>query len=589
MSPKTVPQQTVSELLTELVAQAAAAAGHADVLDTVEPAQASSNPKFGDYQSNHAFRLGKALRTNPRAVAEQVRAQLPEHPAVRETSVAGPGFLNFRLSDDWLAQAMAEQANSPHRGAPQSGAGHTLVIDYSSPNIAKRMHVGHLRSTVIGNALHRLHLAAGFTVVADNHVGDWGTQYGKLIVGWRRWRDDDAYQADPVGHLETLYVRFGEEAADDESLMDAAREETAKLQAGDPENRELWERFVGESLKEFQAVYDRLNVSFDVTLGESFYEDMLPSVVEQSIQAGVARESRGAIIVDFPHAKKSALTDTVLIIRKQDGAYLYGTTDFATLDHRMATWSPSKVAYVTDKRQQLHFQQVFDGWTRLQAAKGVDTDTLPELSHIWFGTLNMKGGGAMSTRAGGTARLTTYLDEAVARALAVVKEKAQDLTEQEQADIAHVVGHNAVRYADLSQNPQSDLAFDLDRMLALDGNTAPFLMYSYARLRSIQRKGGADQPGVEGLAITAPIERELVLHMLQYGDALQRSLDNWKPSILCDYLYGLATFINRFYFQSPVLKAEEPLKSQRLALLEAAARVLGHGMNALGIQPIDRM
>lgn len=558
-----------------------------------EPVVATNDARHGDYQTNLAFRLTRALRCKPREAAERLVEELGDHPAVASTEVAGPGFLNFRLDDDFLAQHLVAQAGEPAVGVAQVGADQTVVIDYSSPNIAKRMHVGHIRSTLIGNALHRLHAAAGYRVIADNHIGDWGTQYGKLIYAWRRWRSEDAYAADPVAELERLYVEFGRVAGEaDESVaaeMNAeARQETAKLQAGDAENRALWEQFVARSLAEYDTVYNRLGVSFSVTLGESFYNDMLAGVVDEAKQAGVAKDSEGAVVIDFPDfGKKKALKKTVLVIQKGDGAFLYGTTDLATLQYRMQEWSPSRIVYVTDKRQQLHFLQVFDGWGRIRAVSHPD-ESLPALEHVWFGTLNFAGG-AMSSRKGGTVRLVDYMDEAVARARAVVDEKAPNLPEAERADIAEAVGVNAIRYSDLSQNPNSDLEFSLDRMLSLEGNTAPFLMYSYARLRNIQRKGGVVDPGVDGISFGEPIERELGLHLARYPEAVALALHTSRPNLLCDYLFALAGTINRFYRGCRVLDADEPVRAHRLALVESSARILGSGLSTLGIRPIDRM
>ena len=590
--------KTIPALLSDLIREAAQAVldeagADSGFLDGIDLVVATNDARHGDYQSNLAFRLQKPLGLrNPRACGQKLYDALGDHPAVERVDLAGPGFLNLTLSAAWLAQHVAQQVADAHAGVAQSGAGETVVIDYSSPNIAKRMHVGHIRSTLIGNALHRLHEAVGYRVIADNHIGDWGTQYGKLIYAWNRWRDEDAYAADPVGELERLYVKFGVDAkaSDDverEAMEAEARAETARLQAGDPENRRLWKEFVDRSLAEYDTVYDRLGVRFDVTLGESFYHDMLGEVVETSLASGVAREDAGAVIVDFPPPTAKALKDTVLVIRKGDGAYLYGTTDFATLQYRMAEWDPSRIVYVTDKRQQLHFKQVFDGWRRLRAATTPDA-ALPTLEHVWFGTLNFDGG-AMSSRKGGTFRLVDYMDEAVARARVIVDDKAPDLPEAERADIAEAVGVNAVRYADLSQNPNSDLEFSLDRMLSLEGNTAPFLMYSYARLRSIQRRGGVTQPDAAGMILAEPAERDLAVQLARYPEAVALALHTSRPNLFCDYLYELAGRINRFYNQCRVLDQEGEVRASRLALVEASATVLGHGLRTLGVRPIERM
>ena len=576
-----MPVHTISQTLSELVVQAVDRAGHAGILETSEPAVPTQNPRFGDYQSNHAFRLGKAMRTNPRQVAETVVEQLGEHSAIEKAEVAGPGFVNFTLRDDWVADRVREQVTDPHGGIPQSGHGRTMVIDYSSPNVAKRMHVGHMRSTLIGHAIDRIHRAAGWTVVADNHIGDWGTQYGKLMVAWRRWLDEQRFDDDPLGELERLYVKFGQEASDKD--MDLARAETARLQAGDPEVIDLWKRFISVSLTEFDKVYARLGVNFDVTLGESFYNDQLPETVQDYIESGIATESDGAIIIKFGPEDGKGLDDTVLVIRKNDGAFLYGTTDLATLRHRRDTWKPQRIVYVTDKRQQLHFRQVFRAWTR--QASEVDQ----ELVHVWFGTLNLPGG-AMSSRSGNIIRLAEFMDEGVRRARAVVDEKSPQLSEDERARVAEAVGCGAIRYADLSQNPQSDVNFDFDRTLSLEGNTAPYLMYSYARCRSLQRKGGVQSPSVDALAAREPVERALLLRLARFPEAVQTSLENHRPNILCEALFETANAFNRFYKEVRVLGAEDPVvKAERLALVEASARVLARGLDILGIRALERM
>ncbi len=576
-----MPVPTISQVLTELVVQAADAAGHAGVLDDVEPAVPTNNPKFGDYQSNHAFRLGKALRTNPRAVAEQVQDSLADHPAVKSTAVAGPGFINFTLQDSWVASHLAAQVEDANGGIEQSGSGHTVVIDYSSPNVAKRMHVGHMRSTLIGNALDRMHRATGWTVVADNHIGDWGTQFGKLIIAWHRWLDAAAFEADPIGELERLYVKFGNEQSDE--MLAEARAETAKLQSGDAENLALWQRFIEVSLAEFDRVYERLGVRFDETLGESFYNPELPGVVDALLADGIAAESQGAVVVRFDEDAAGMLKDTVLVIRKQDGAFLYGTTDLATLAHRRKTWSPKRVLYVTDMRQQLHFQQVFSAWQQWQS------DSAMELVHTWFGMLVLPEG-AMSTRKGNVIRLVDLVDEGVRRAREVVDEKSPDLSEEERSQVAEAVGSAAIRYADLSQNPQSNVTFTWDKILSLEGNTAPYLLYSFARCRSIQRKGEVAQGSAEGLLIDDPHARALAIHLARLPEALATAVSVYRPNLLCDYLFEVANLFNRFYREVSVLGADTPEQRQgRLALVEATARVLGRGFNILGIQSLNRM
>lgn len=578
---------TVGDVLTNLVVQAADAAGFAGVIEDVEPAVPTANPRFGDYQSNHAFRIGKARRTNPRAVATEVAKHLPDHPAVTKAEVAGAGFINFHLDDAWLASHLAAQVSDPHAGIAQTGAGKKLVIDYSSPNIAKRMHVGHMRSTIIGNTLLRLHQAAGWDTIADNHIGDWGTPIGKLIVAWNGWRDDDNLAADPIGELERLYVSFGNRAKEDPALIEQAREETAKLQAGDPENRALWERFMEISRQERDAIYARIGASFDVTLGESFYNDVLADVITSLLEHGVAEESDGAVVVRFAEdAEPKMLRDTALVIRKQDGAALYGTTDLATLEHRVSEWNPDLILYVTDDRQRLHFQQFFDAWNRWRAARGEENLAHPELVHTYFGTLKIAGA-TLSSREGNTIRLADLLDEAEAKAKAVVDEASPQLSEEERVAIARAVGVSAVRYFDLSQKPQSDVNFTWDKVLSMQGNAAPFMMYSYARSRSIQNKGGVTEGSPEGIVIGEPQERALVLALLRFPAAVQLALETQRPNLLCEYLFEAAGALNSFVAVCRVLGSEQ--EQSRQALIEATCRVLGKGLDLLGIQPLDRM
>ena len=579
------PIPTVSAVLSALVAAAVERVLAHDpdaaslLAESAEPAIPTNNAAHGDYQSNQAFRLGKLQRTNPRKTAEQVVAALPAHPAVASVSVAGPGFINFTLDDAWLAAHLAAQAADPAGGVVQDGAGRTVVIDYSSPNVAKRMHVGHMRSTIIGNALDRMHRAAGWRVIGDNHIGDWGTQFGKLIVAWRLWLDADAFEADPVGELERLYVRFNQEPTAERE--DEARAETAKLQAGDPENRALWRRFIEVSLAEFDGVYARLGVRFDETLGESFYNPVLGELVDELVASGVAEHSEGAVVIKFGEEDGKSLADTVLVIRKADGAFLYGTTDLATIRHRVATWAPDTILYVTDMRQQLHFKQVFAAARKL----GVDG---PALVHTWFGMMVLPEG-SMSTRKGNVIRLVDLLDEAASRARAVVDEKSPELPEAERAAIAEAVGVGAIRYADLSQNPQSNVTFEWDRMLSLEGNTAPYLMYSYARCRSIQRKG-AVAPSVEGLALGHPLERDLALHLLRIPEVVAAATSLCRPNLLCDHLFSTANAFNRFYYELSVLSADTPdERAARLALVEATARGLSRGLALLGVPALDRM
>lgn len=578
---------TLADTLTDLVRQAADAAGHADSPIPLEPCVATNNPDHGDYQSNFAFRLGKSMRTNPRQVAQAIADAMPEHPAVAAVEVAGPGFLNFRLDDEWLASDVHARLDTPHLGAPQPGEGRTVVIDYSSPNVAKRMHIGHLRSTIIGDAIRRLYAFLGWNVVADNHIGDWGTQFGKLIVAWNGWRDDAAYEDDPIGELQRIYQEFGSRAEADPTLIDQARAETAKLQAGDDENIALWERFVEASMDEFDALYERLGVEFDVTHGESFYRDGLQDLIDDLLERGIASINENAAIIPFEPGEGKGLGKSPLLIRKSDGAALYGTTDLATILHRQETWDPERVVYVTDLRQQLHFRQVFAA-ARKMGVEGMD------LRHVWFGILRVPEGGILSTRStkpGESLNLIDVLDTAKARARAVVDEASRGLSEDEKDAISEAVGVGAVKYFDLSQNPQSDITFDWDRSLALDGNSAPYLMYAHARCCSIERKAydAGVTPGP--LVLEDAHVRGLALAVCQLPEAILVAAETSRPNLLCDHLYGLARETNRIYNSHRVLGEgiEPELAASRLTLFTAIATALRLGLDLLGVQAPEQM
>ncbi len=582
--------KTITADLTDLVFKHLEQLDLHTVLDEREEVQICKNPKFGDFQSNHAFQIGRKLKTNPRQVAEQLKSTINYPEIFSEISVAGPGFLNFRLNDQYIEQKVKEMGNDPHRGLPQVGRGKTVVIDYSSPNVAKRMHIGHMRSTIIGNAIDRMYRALGWTVVADNHIGDWGTQFGKLMVSWREDMNESAFSADPIAELERLYVRFGH--LETPERLDLAKQETVKLQKGDPENTRLWKHFIEVSLQEFNSVYARLGVEFDQVLGESFYNEFLGGVVDELLENEIASVSEGAVVVQFPKdSSPKMLSETTLVIKKQDGAYLYGTTDLATIEYRMNRWQADEVIYVTDLRQQLHFQQFFSAWKGLRTARGESEESLakPKLSHVWFGMLKLPEG-AMSTRQGNVIRLVDLLDESVRKARAVVDAKSDFLTEPERIEIAEAVGVSAIRYSDLAQNPQTDVTFEWDKILSLDGNTAPFLMYSFARARSIQRKSGLQTPSVDAFRISDSVERDLALVLMQFPIVVQTAAVTHRPNLVCEYLYTLASKFNRFYYNNPVLTASDPkVKEARLAIVEAMLLVMEKGLNILGLTPLDRM
>lgn len=574
---------TLADKLTALVAQAAEAAGYGDSPIPLEPCVPTNDPRHGDYQSNYAFRVGKAARTNPRAVAQAMVDALGDSELVASAEVAGPGFINFRIADAALAADLMERIGSATLGAPRIGEGKTMVIDYSSPNIAKRMHVGHLRSTIIGAAIDRIHRMLGYTVIADNHIGDWGTQFGMLIVAWHRWRDEAAFAEDSIAELQRLYRLFREEAKEDASLEDLARAETAKLQAGDADNLALWERFVKESLVEFEGVYERLGVSFDVVHGESYYRDGLQALVDRLLDQGIATMSEGAAVVEFSPEDGKGLGKSPLLVRKSDGAALYGTTDLATVEHRMATWNPETIVYVTDQRQQLHFRQVF------AAAKKMG-HTAPEYVHVWFGMVRNPDGSIMASRKDGSAiTLVDLLDTARDEARKRVDDKSSHLPEEERAAIAEAVGVGAIVYNDLSQNPQSDVIFDWEKMLAMEGNTAPYLMYALARCHSLLRKAGDFEPG--GLVLGHESERALALQISRTPEVVLQCAGTWKTNALADHLYGLAGALAAFWRDCPVLKddVDPATRQSRLTLAHATAVAMSSGLELLGLTPLERM
>lgn len=572
---------SVAAHLTALVAGAVEALAPGSA---VEPCVPTRDPAHGDYQSNVAFRLAKTLKQSPRAVAEQLAATLRADPAVARVEVAGNGFLNFALRDEWLAARVRDLDLGPR---PQ--VGRTMVIDYSSPNIAKRMHVGHLRSTIIGNALDRLYRWRGWTVVADNHVGDWGTPFGKLIVAWREWRDEAAYAADPVGELQRLYRLADEKMKERPELLARARAETVKLQAKDPETIALWRQFVDASMAEFDEVYRRLDIRFDEVLGESAYDYGLQAMVERLLASGVAVESDGAVIVPFLDEK--GLADHPMLIRKADGAALYGTSDLVCIQYRLERWAPERILYLTDTRQQLHFRQVFAAARKL----GLDGTFV----HVWFGMLKLPGGAVVSSRAknGSSAstrslNLVDLLDTAAAKAYDVVTAKSPDLPDADRRAIAEAVGVGAIKYFDLSQNPQSDVTFDWDRALSLDGGSAVYLQYAYARLHSILRKAGAaETPPDVPAAVEHPTERALAVLVARTPEAIDTAAEAYKPNLLAEHLDAIAKAVGPFWEACPVLRDDVPaeVRAARLALVFAVATTLKTGLELLGIQAIPRL
>ena len=623
----------------------------------IDMIRASQDPKFGDFQANFAMPLAKKAGKNPREVAQQICDALDVSDFCDAPEIAGPGFINLRLKQEWLEPQLTKQFADDRCGVATVAEPRHFVVDFSSPNVAKPMHVGHLRSSVIGDAISRILRFLGHKVTSDNHIGDWGTQFGMIIYGYRNFVDQAAYEANPVAELARLYrlvnqiqdyhdavanipeletqlTQKQEFLAKQEAAPDAAdkkakkalkklrsdvaslqdklksesakvaaldadaelkaraaahpnikvdsRNETAKLHKGDEENLKLWNQFLPECLKELQAVYDRLGISFDVVLGESFYQPMLAGVVDKLKAAGIASESNGAMCV-FVDGKAAPF-----IVQKADGAFTYGTTDLATIDYRVNELNTDEALYVVDARQSEHFDLLY-----ATAAKwGFDKI---KLNHVKFGTVMDQTGKPYKTRSGDTVGLMGLLDEAVARARVIVDKNDEGrnaLSDDERQQVAEIVGLGGVKYADLSHNRESDYKFDWDAMLATTGDTATYIQYAYARVRGIFERGGLDASAVSGgdIQITHDSERALALQLLQFGDAVRSCATDFRPNLLTTYLFATANQFSTFFNDCPVLKAEDPaVRTSRLLLCELTAKVLKQGLGLLGISTAERM
>lgn len=632
-----------------------------DRLDTllgmIRPAQ---DDKFGDYQANCAMPLGKQLGKAPREIAADLLHRLQLDDLCSNVEIAGPGFINLTLADDWLKSQLSTALQDDRLGVEEAASPRNVVIDFSSPNVAKPMHVGHIRSTVIGDALSKIHRFLGHKVITDNHLGDWGTQFGMIIYGYKHFADSSAYAENPVTELGRLYKyvrvlmdfhsaiakqpevnetiakqqaalsriqsedhgdnkakakqqkkdisRLNEKLADQHELMTGLKStisavqnntalhkvamehptigqsvlaETLKLHEGDVENKGLWDKFLPFCLEDIQRLYTRLNISFDFILGESFYHDQLQGVVEEFVDKKLARESDGAICVFLDGY------EAPMIIRKKDGAYLYPTTDLATIQHRINEWQADAMLYVVDHRQGDHFDKLFDA-ARLWGHQDV------ELSHVSFGTVLGDDGKPFKTRAGDTVGLEGLLDEAESRALAVATEQNAQLEESRQQEIGRVVGIGALKYADLSQNRSSDYKFSYDKMLALRGNTATYLQYANARVHGILRNLDITPQSLQSdsgeFIFEESVERQLALQLLRFSEVLNDVLIEYKPNLLCNYLFDLAQLYARFFDQCSVRDAKTPaLQKSRLQLSYLTSRTISTGLELLGIEVLDRI
>jgi arginyl-tRNA synthetase len=577
----------------------AALAGMAvDVEPYVAMVKPTQDPKHGDYQANCAMSLAKTLGKKPRDVAQEIADRIEVGDVLEKPEIAGPGFINLRLKTAWLARQLQAIACDERVGVAQIAQPRIYVIDFSSPNVAKPLHVGHLRSTIIGDALARLLRFLGHHVITDNHLGDWGTQFGMLIYGYKHCRDDAALAADPVRELARLYklVHAQMKSDDDEGddpVSQACRDETARLHAGDPDNRRLWEMFMPWCLEELKPLYQRLDVHFDATHGESFYNPMLPSVVQDLENRRIAERSQGALVIFVGDREK----EPPAIVQKKDGAFTYTTSDLATIRYRVEHWHADAILYLVGCPQSLHFKNLF------AAARRWGYDRV-ELQHIPFGSVLGEDGKLLRTRSGEPIELETLLSEAVERATAVYAQSRREASERgeepaelspaEEQQVSEVVGIGAVKYADLCQNRTSDYVFSWPKMLAMNGNTATYMQYAYARNRSIFRKAGADPQRFRSdpppVALESPHERALSLQLLRLEEKLLAAAAEYQPSGITAYLWDLAKTYSGFFQNCPVLRAETPeLRESRLLLCDLTARVLQLCLNLLGIKTVERM
>ncbi len=580
-------EQRITAALTRIT-------GKPDLPALVKPA---TDPKFGDYQVNGVMAAAKQLKTNPRQLADTLVRSLDLSDICAAPEIAGPGFINLRLKPDCIARRLLEIFTDPARLAvDRADTPRRIVVDFSCPNIAKQMHVGHLRSTIIGDAVCRMSEFHGHTVIRQNHIGDWGTQFGMLIAylkhaSPRIIEDPDSVRIDD---LEQFYRDAKARCDADEAFAAAARQEVVRLHAGDTETLKVWRHIVDESRLHYQPVYDALEVSLyqDNERGESFYADRLAAIVEELQSKGLAVESDGAICV-FPSGFTSKEGQPLpFIVRKSDGAFLYATTDLAALKYRIEELNADEIIYVTDARQKLHFEMLF----AVARLAGWVPDRV-KLVHVMFGTVLGEDNRPLKTRSGENVKLRDLLEEAVQRARAIVEQKNPQLTEDRKTEIARAVGIGAVKYADYSNNRTSDYVFSYDRMLAMDGNTAPYMQYAYARVKSIERKAAGkdvdiqnELSGIAGLRLDDPAELDLAKHLMRYGEIIENALADCRPNYLTAFLYELAQKFSGFYNTCPVLGADAGSRPTRLLLCDLTARTIAHGLGELlGIRVVEQM
>ena len=585
---------TITELLSERLNLALKNIGKADLLSNFQGSVTSAaDTRFGDYQTNAAMVLAKKLGMPPRELAAEIIDQIDVDDISETPEIAGPGFINFKIQNSTILSRLDDILSSDRLGIEETTTPEKILIDFSSPNIAKPMHIGHIRSTIIGDCLRRVANFLGHDVIADNHIGDWGTPIGQVIYGWKNNLNESAFNEDPIKELLRLYQLVKEGFESDPKINAACLEETVKLQSGDEESISLWNQFKEITLSEANKIYSRLDIEFDVTLGESFYHNQLAPLVEDLLAKGIAEISDGAVCI-FSNNELEAKDDPLLVsrdgewipvpcmVRKKDGGFNYATTDIATIDYRVNELKSDKILYVVDDRQSLHFRQLFE----VSRQREIKT----QLHHVSFGKILGEDRKPFKTREGSVPDLSSVLEEAVQRAKSVIDDKSNGLSEKEKEDVAEKIGIGAIKYFELSQSRVSDYIFSWDKMLALQGNTAPYMINAYVRTRSIFRKIGDNADiSLHDLALSNDSERSIAIKLCQYSEVVPEVMTDYRPNLLATYLYELAQTFHSFYEQCPVLNSKEQTRNTRLALCEATSKVLKHGLELLGIYPPDKM
>jgi len=567
--------QTFQTLLAKRLVDALAKAGFPNVGELTQ----ATDSRFGDYQTNAALILGKQRGENPRDVGAKILERLDVSDLSESPTVAGAGFINFTLRADAVAKKAAELFADERLGVARSTSPKKIVIDFGSPNVAKPMHVGHIRSTALGDALARIATFIGHDVIRDNHIGDWGTQFGMVIWGWKNLLDREALQRDPLAEIVRVYKETNARSTSDPAVREACRQELVKLQSGDKENTGIWNECVALSMQDFEHVYELLDIHYDIQCGESFYDDRLAGVVDRLLKSKIAEVSEGAVVVFFRGVPE--LADKPCIIRKSDGGFNYATSDIATVEYRINELTRDTLWYVVGAPQTLHFRQIFE----IARREGYKAD----FRHIPFGNVLGENRKLMKTRSGENVPLRQLLEEACVRARKIVEEKNPGLTEAEKIDIARTIGIGAVKYADLSQYRMTDYIFSWDKMLALQGNTAPYLQNAYVRIRSIFRKAGESAPKTDKFILNESAEITLAKRLCQFAEIVPQVLNDFRPNILANYLFELADGFHAFYEACPVLRSDEPVRGSRLALCDLTGRILQRGLDLLGIKVPEKM